>query len=144
MLGSMAKLTFAMVLTAVIVAGCATGGGPRPATPTANRPPPHFGLSAAAAKLESRLLDAIERRGETLSPPAASWLSTPVGRVLVDMTAAVTPELLAQLGALGGAVVSQFAQYQSIRAWLPLDRLIAVAGRTDVTFIRPAELPLMN
>jgi hypothetical protein len=64
--------------------------------------------------------------------------------VLVDLTATVTPALLDQIEAAGGIIVSQFPQYDAIRARLPLNRLLTVAELTAVKSIRPADEAITN
>src|ERR1700733_6582117 len=59
--------------------------------------------------------------------------------VEVDIRADVTPALLAYIRSLGGEVVSAFAEYQSIRAQLPLLLVEQIAGRAEVREIRMAD-----
>ncbi len=98
----------------------------------------------AQKKLASSLIDAEKmRRGEPLGAGVATLPAQldqdPDGRVLVDMDAKVNDELLKQIELAGGKVVNHFAQYDAIRAWLPVAQAEALAGRTDVKFIRPAD-----
>ncbi|MBI5384588.1 MAG: IPT/TIG domain-containing protein [Verrucomicrobia bacterium] len=60
------------------------------------------------------------------------------GRVLVDIKADVSPELLRRIESLGGTVLSSFAQHQAIRARLPLAQMEPLASRSDVKFVEPA------
>jgi subtilisin family serine protease len=105
------------------------------------------GRTAAQRKIASHLIYAGKAsRGE---PIAADVPSLPVhvqadagGRVLVDITARVSPAILGTIGALGGTVVSSFGQYTAIRAWLPLDRMEDLAAMPEVAAIRPAATPV--
>jgi hypothetical protein len=65
-------------------------------------------------------------------------------RVLVDIKAGVSEELLADIRQRGGNILNSFAQYQSIRAALPLKEIESVAARTDVVFIGPAVKMTVN
>ena len=60
-------------------------------------------------------------------------------KVLLDLSATVSDELLQQIRDWGGEVINHFAQYDSIRAWLPLDSLESLASRAEVRFVRPAD-----
>jgi len=66
------------------------------------------------------------------------------GKVEVDITAAVTDTLLAQIEAAGGTIGSSFPKYHAIRATLPLNSLETVAGFTSVQFIKPAAYPMLQ
>ena len=102
---------------------------------------PRKAVTTAEAKLDSRLLAAVDRRGAGATPFAArDGLEVDVEqRVLVDMTAAVTPGLIGAIEAGGGVVVSQFPRYGAIRAWTLVEALIPLAERNDVRGIRPAD-----
>src|SRR5208282_5361973 len=60
------------------------------------------------------------------------------GRVLVDIDATVTPELLSLIQKGGGRVINSFAQYRAIRALVTLTQLETLAGSTNVSYIRRA------
>lgn len=96
----------------------------------------------AQRKMDSQLvLTARQRQGNM--PVELGALRAPLdaaadNRVLVDIKATVTPELLAQIAAVGGTVVNSFPQYNAIRAWLPVDQVEPLAGLDGVTFIRKA------
>lgn len=100
--------------------------------------------TSAQKKLASSLIDAEKmRRGEPLAAGIAT-LPTQLdedaaGRVLVDLDAQVNDDLLKQIEAAGGKVVSHFASYDAIRAWLPVAQAETLAARADVKFIRPAD-----
>jgi len=75
-------------------------------------------------------------------PPGAQ--PDPQGFFLVDITGAVSTDLLNAIRAAGGQVVLSVAQFNSIRARLPVGALETISGRADVAFIRPAEYPMVN
>lgn len=60
------------------------------------------------------------------------------GRILVDIKAQVTDSLLQYIRDLGGNIVNSFAQYNAIRANVPLSSIESVASRPDVKFVQPA------
>jgi subtilisin-like proprotein convertase family protein len=62
----------------------------------------------------------------------------PMGRALVDIKGAA--ELTSKIEALGGTVVDSSAAHGSIRAWLPLDKLEALAADPSLDHVRPAFL----
>ena len=66
------------------------------------------------------------------------------GHVHVDIQGTVTPALLDEIVALGGTVESSFPNYGAIRAWIPLSAAETLAGRDDVTFIKPAAKAATN
>ena len=68
----------------------------------------------------------------------------PDGRVLVDLTATVTAELLSQISTSGGTVISSFESMKAIRARIPLSQMEAIAVRAEVTFISPAAQATTN
>ncbi|HEY8131702.1 MAG TPA: hypothetical protein VII12_07395, partial [Thermoanaerobaculia bacterium] len=59
-------------------------------------------------------------------------------RVLVDITAGFSKDLIRAIEAAGGTVVYAGRNAKSIRAWLPLDNVDTIAGRGEVRFIQPA------
>lgn len=135
----------------------AMAAGPLPAL--AQEPIPAAGLAkiqallqekrtrnAAQLKLDSQIhYSAKMERGEAIADgiprmetaPAALELAND-GLVHVDITADVSENLLAAIAAAGGRVESSHAQYQAIRAWMPLLACERIAERPDVRFIRPA------
>ena len=66
------------------------------------------------------------------------------GRVLVDLNAAVTGELVAHIGSAGGRVINSFEASRAIRALVPLAHIEALASRADVHFISPAAQATTN
>ena len=105
--------------------------------------------TAAQKKLDSHIVLALKKsRGEppydqptTLDPDLEI---EPDGRVLVDLTATVTAELLSQISTSGGTVISSFESMKAIRARIPLSQMEAIAVRAEVTFISPAAQATTN
>jgi subtilisin family serine protease len=60
------------------------------------------------------------------------------GRVLVDIDANVTDELLQKIRSAGGTIVRSAPRFHSVRASVPLASLESLASLTNVTFIRRA------
>jgi len=101
------------------------------------------GRTPAQQKMDSQLVHALKKnRGEAFAPGAPNVqvdvkIETD-GRVLVDMDANVTPELLALIQAGGGQVINSFEQYRAIRALVTLTQLETLAGSTNVSYIHRA------
>jgi len=97
-------------------------------------------------KLDSQILAAIHASRDPNSAPATPSRPPAVasleidrhGHVHVDIQGTVTSTLLSAIGALGGKVESSFANYGTIRAWIPLAAAETLASRSDVRFIAPA------
>lgn len=101
----------------------------------------------AQKKINSQLLYALkQKRGITEGVPTEriNIELDREGRALVDVTAQVTSDVLAQIRKLGGAVISDDARYHTIRARLALEKLEALAKRKDVSFIAPAAQAMNN
>jgi len=97
----------------------------------------------AQLKLDSQLIDAERlRRGERIADGvetvAVDLDTDSAGRVLVDIDATVSDELLRGIADLDGAVINHFAQHDAVRARLPLPQIEGFAARADVKFVRPA------
>ncbi len=97
----------------------------------------------AQQKMDSQLVQAAKlSRGESFAAgvpslrPAVTVL--PDGRVLVDVDADVTADVLQQIAAVGGAVVNQFPQFGAIRALLPVGQIEAIAALPDVRHVKRA------
>ena len=88
-------------------------------------------------------LEAGDARAERTDGYVAPSEDAP-GRVLVDLRADVTPEVLARIEELGGTVVNSVDKYRAIRAWLPLDRMEVLAALDDVQWIRVADQAITN
>jgi len=65
-------------------------------------------------------------------------------RVLVDLQASVSEDLLGQIAALGGQVWKDSVTDTSVRAMVPLSQLETLAERSDVRRISPAILTVTN
>lgn len=97
----------------------------------------------AQRKMSSQLVHAVKlRRGNSpLSglPGLRSNVQLAADdTTLVDITAVVTPALLEEIEVSGGTVINSFAEYDAIRAQLPLDFIETLAERDDVKSIFPA------
>ena len=105
------------VCISAVAAGC-DASTPLAASPS-QRSVARKAATPAEAKLDSRLLAAVDRLRAGAAPfSARDALEVDAEqRVLVDMRAAVTPDLLDAIGAGGGVVVSRFPRYDAIRAW---------------------------
>ncbi len=60
------------------------------------------------------------------------------GRVKVDLKAKVSQALLQSIADAKGEVLDSHDDYGSVRAWLGLEHVEAIAGRSDVAFVHPA------
>jgi hypothetical protein len=101
----------------------------------------------AQKKIDSQLFYALkQKRGETrgIPPEHITFDADEKGRVLVDITAIVGPVVTSKIRKLGGAVISEDEHYHTIRAWLALEKLEALAGLKDVRFIAPPAQSLNN
>jgi uncharacterized repeat protein (TIGR01451 family) len=103
----------------------------------------------AQRKLDSQLIYA--RRMSQNQPVAPGVVTQRLdfvvdaqGRVLVDITAKVTDALLAQIGQLGGQVLSSVARFDAVRARMPLAQVETLAGLADVKSIRRADKAKTN
>ena len=100
------------------------------------------GRTPTQRKISSQLLYAVKMHmGELKNGDRMRYPSVKVdadGTTIVDIKAQVTEAVLAQIGALGGKVISSFPQYKAIRARIPLDQIEALAEIPEVMFIRPA------
>lgn len=100
-------------------------------------------LSPAQRKLDSHIVLALRKsRGEppfdkptTLDPGLAI---EPDGRVLVDLDACVSKELLERIQAVGGKIINSFKSAHAIRALVPLTEMEPLAARPDIKFVAPA------
>jgi Subtilase family len=80
---------------------------------------------------------------DTLTVPSGA-LADGQGFVLVDVSATVSTAVLDAIRAQGGQIISSFAQFNSVRARIPASNLEAVATLPAVSFIRPAEFPVVS
>lgn len=101
----------------------------------------------AQKKINSQLLYAIkQKRGETRGIPTER-IKLEVdqkGRVLVDISARVSPQVTSRIRKLGGIVIAEDERYHTIRARLALEKLEALATLKDVSFIGPAAQAMNN
>jgi hypothetical protein len=103
----------------------------------------------AQKKISSNLLYELKkRRGDAIGHEFET-LETSVevdsnGETLVDIKAEVNETVLSRIQALGGKVISSFAQYQAIRARIPIEKIEVLAELPEVISIRPAERPITN
>ena len=100
--------------------------------------------TAAQKKLDTQLIFHARQKATGLVHPAAAKLRpalTPEadGRIKVDIKGTITPELLAAIKAAGGTINSSLPAYHFLRAVLPIENLEALAARSDVDFIQPAQ-----
>ena len=99
--------------------------------------------SATERKLDAQFVFRLKQdRGQAIAAGATALRPDirfePDGRVLVDIGAEVTTNLLAQIRQAGGTVLNSVPRFHSIRAQVPLDQLENLAGATGVKFIRRA------
>jgi hypothetical protein len=97
----------------------------------------HFAAQAARGALSSSTVPALPNMVKYLEFDGE-------GNVHVDIQGTVTPALLGEIAVLGGTVESSFPNYGTIRAWIPLLAAETLAGRSDVTFIKPAARAITN
>jgi len=59
-------------------------------------------------------------------------------RLLLDIKANVSPQLLEEIARLGGEVINALPQYSAVRALVPLSAVRFLAARLDVSYLEPA------
>src|SRR5579864_4767740 len=93
-------------------------------------------------KIDSQLLTEIKRATSGGKRPAAETLVRldRRQRALVDVRAAITPELKQHVARLGGTIVSTAPEVDSLIAWIPLLKLEQLAGNSSVRSIQPAAM----
>jgi hypothetical protein len=94
-------------------------------------------------KMDSKLVHFVRKRKDRAALAEVPKLKLEVAadgddRVLVDLTATVSPALRSHILAAGGAVVSEVPGFHAVRALIPGDQLEALAARGDVQFVEPA------
>ena len=99
--------------------------------------------AAILKKLDPQIVLALKQsRGQPpFDKPTSLEPDIPIkdgGRVLVDMGASVSPQLLNQVALVGGQVINGSVTATAFRAMVPLLQLETLAGRADVNFISPA------
>ncbi|MEM7482855.1 MAG: S8 family serine peptidase [Acidobacteriota bacterium] len=103
----------------------------------------------AQHKLDSNLLIEVLRQRRDPATARLQEFRTGIDldareRVMVDIRAEVTDELLAAVNDLGGWVESAFPRWNTLRVQLPLAALEALAERAEVRGVRPADRMLVN
>ncbi len=66
------------------------------------------------------------------------------GRVIVDISATVTANLIQEIDSVGGKVIYRAADNTSVRAAVPLDKTREIAGRNDVRQVTTASRSFQN
>ena len=99
--------------------------------------------SPAQRKIDSQLLYELKKyRGQAIAqgfPNMKTGIEIDKGgRVLVDIKARVTDGLLKKIESYGGKIINSFAEYNAIRAIIPLRQVEGLARLNDVKFIQPA------
>lgn len=61
------------------------------------------------------------------------------GRVIVDITANVSQQLLGKLKQLGASVIDSHPQYRSLRVEMPLNSLDAITDFPEVIHVQPKQ-----
>ena len=100
-------------------------------------------------KMDSALVHAVKNsRGQLFASGIASLKSgvavRPDGRVLVDISASVTTNLLGLIKQGGGEVINSTPQFHAVRALVTLAQIETLAGASEVTFVRRAVRALTN
>ena len=102
----------------------------------------------AQQKIDSQFLYALKRNRPEFAAAFKTMVSAAAidsnGSVLVDISAQVTPELLASIKTLGGEVLSSYEEFKAIQARVPLESLEAIAESEDVKWIGPADQAMTN
>ena len=103
----------------------------------------------AQKKLDSHLWYAAKMQtGQAIAAAVPTLrvglLPTLNGYAEVDITADVTDDLLKQISAAGGKVISSHPDSHAIRASLPVSQMEALASLPSVRFIKPAVLPMIQ
>ena len=117
-----------------------------PAPNTAEVAKENASPSPGLKKIDSQILLALKQvRGEPpFDKPAAFEPDIPVRdgqRVLIDLHAEASGDLLKYIAAIGGEVVSSPDSPGIVRAMIPLTQMEALAGRPDVQSISPTGHP---
>ena len=106
-------------------------------------------LSAAARdKLDDQLVLALKRsRGEAPFDRPSSFRPEDFeqgGRVLVDMHASASTELVNQIARMGGQIITGWQTATTLRAWVPFTQLEAVANLTGIQSMSAARLSVTH
>lgn len=100
-------------------------------------------------KVDSQLIYATRQRLVGSAVPGAPDLRPDVvyqkdGRVMVDLTATVSQDLLAAITAAGGSVLGAWEKWDSVRAVIPIEAAKVLAARPDVRFVARAAEAVTN
>jgi hypothetical protein len=157
MLHALTGGTTSLVLIAVLASVLNAQNGSSSATDSEQNVPAAGSASAAAKApcLDQAARTPAQRKISSqllcvLYPPKPPFRGRPrlrtdgEGRVLVDIRARVTEKLIAGVGKLGGKVVSHSERYNSILAYVALDKLEEIAELPQVKAIRPAAEAITN
>jgi subtilisin family serine protease len=103
----------------------------------------------AQRKMSSQLVMSLKARRGELKGSGLESVKPRVNvaaddSVLVDIKAQVTPDLLAEIEKLGGRIVNSYAEYDAIRAYVPLEFMETLGEEEDVRFIKPADKAFHN
>jgi Subtilase family len=98
--------------------------------------------SPVQQKIDSQMLYEMKKRSGKL-PKGMPNVQTGIepdksGKVLADIKATVTDDLLQQIKSAGGEIIDSSKEGGSIRASLPMTQMELLARNRDVTFIGPA------
>jgi len=101
------------------------------------------GDSSPLSKLDPQIVLALKQsRGQPpFDKPTSLQPDIPVkhdGRVLVDIDASISRQLLDQIALIGGQVINSSEPPTTLRAMVPLSELESLAGRADIRSIVPA------
>ena len=94
----------------------------------------------AQQKIDSNVLYTIRMMSGQPAAPGFQSLYTGVDlddqdRIVVDIVADVTPDLLQKLESAGALVLSSYPDYRAIRAIIPPNQIESIAASPDVSFI---------
>ncbi|MDO8587872.1 MAG: S8 family serine peptidase [Armatimonadota bacterium] len=103
----------------------------------------------AQRKIESKLLLAAKKNRQAPLAIGMPELRSSIeldseNKVLVDVRAVVTDQLITEIKALGGDVINSLPQYHAIRARLPIIQVETLAAKAAVRSIRPADVMFTN
>ena len=103
----------------------------------------------AQRKMSSALLDEVRRVQQNQGGKPATTGNSLVKidskqRALVDIRAAVTPDMKRRVTSLGGTIVSESVAADSIIAWVPLLKMERLAEHGAVRAIQPAAQATTN
>jgi hypothetical protein len=141
---TMKRASAAVLTTLALVVGAATLVACGSASTKAASAPQTKPADAPELKIDSQLRVEINRVQNKPAPPGGTGVRIDAEkRALVDIRAAVTPELIATVGA-SGIVVSASTRDQSTIVWMPLLKLNEVATWPTVHAIVPAAEAIMQ